>query len=113
MSEPWRDNVMSPAPRNPMVGYAELAGDLSITPRPASAAPSDNSTPTRPQSVVHTIFGPTGEPLTHESFSVAISDAMERVKAEMKEEIRQLKISLRIQEVEFREVKEDKEGRSQ
>ena len=76
MSEPWRDNVMSPA---------------------------------RPQSVVHAIFGPTGESLTHESFSDAISNAMERVKAEMKEEIRQLKISLRIQEVEFREVKEDKE----
>ena len=108
MSDLWRDNVMSPAPRNPMTGI-DLAGDLSLTPRPASAAHSDNSTPTRPQSVVHAIFGPTGEPLTHESFSVAISDAMERVKAEMQEEIRQLKLSLRIQQAEFQEVKEDNE----
>ena len=109
MSDLWRDNVRSPAPRNPMTGFQDLASDLSLPPRPASAARSDNSTPTRPQSVVHAIYGPTGESLTHESFSVAIGEAMERVKAEMREEIRQLKLTLRIQEAEFREVKEDNE----
>jgi hypothetical protein len=91
MSAPWREDVMSPMPRN-LNPLGNFADDLSLTSCPASAAPSEESTPTRPQSVVQGILGPSGETLTHESFSVTINEAIERVRAEYKEELRQLKL---------------------
>jgi hypothetical protein len=59
--------------------------------------------------VVQGILGPFGETLTHESFSVAINEAIERVRAEYKEELRQLRLSLRLQTTEINEIKEDNE----
>ncbi|KAJ8583952.1 hypothetical protein M405DRAFT_916248 [Rhizopogon salebrosus TDB-379] len=101
---------LRPQIRNPnLYGLGDLAGDQSLTPRPASAAPSEQSTLTRPQSVVQGILGPFGETLTHESFSVAINEAIERVRAEYKEELRQLKLSLRIQDATIADIKEDNE----
>jgi hypothetical protein len=99
---------MSPTPHNPNT-LGSFADDLSLTSRPASVTPSEESTPTRPQSVVQGILGPFGETLTHESFSVAINEAIERVRAEYKEELRQLKLSLRIQEATIADIKEDNE----